>query len=381
MARILVISYSDLARDSRLDRQIGFLLQRHEVVTAGLAPPAHEEVGFIDLRVEARGLSGAARKGLLLARLLARLYDRAYWSRRDSRESAARLEDLRADLVLANDVATLPLACRVAGQAPVVFDAHELPTAEWAHLKWWRLLMAPYVDGLLREYLPCVAAMTTVSSGIADVFASRFGISPVVVTNATTWADLTPTPVHSPLRIVHHGACDPQRRLELMVEAGDQLGGRVCLDLMLIPSFPRYHTHLQKMSDTRPWLRVLAPCAQRDIAKRCNDYDVGVFVLPPLNDNSLHALPNKLFEFVQARLAVVVGPSPEMAELVTSHGFGVVTDDFTPGALARVLASLTSDRIADYKHRSHNAAAELSSERNGEIVLDLVDQVLGASRK
>ena len=90
--------------------------------------------------------------------------------------------------------------------------------------------------------------------------------------------------------------------------------------------------------------------------------DVGVFVLPPLTCNYLNRLPNKFFDFVQARLGIVVGPSPEMAALVREHGLGVVTADFTAQSLARALDELTAETVEGHKAASHTVARGLSAE-------------------
>src|SRR5690606_21770207 len=72
------------------------------------------------------------------------------------------------------------------------------------------------------------------------------------------------------------------------------------------------------------------------------------------------ALPNKIFDFVQARLATVVGPSPEMAELVRERRLGVVAEDFTPQALADALAGLDPAAVAEYQASAHAQAPEPS---------------------
>ncbi|NLF05994.1 MAG: glycosyltransferase family 4 protein, partial [Actinomycetales bacterium] len=95
---------------------------------------------------------------------------------------------------------------------------------------------------------------------------------------------------------------------------------------------------------------------------RLNDFDLGVHVLPPVSFNNAWALPNKFFDFVQARLGVVVGPSPEMARLVREHGLGAVAEDFSAKALTAVLDALTPDRVTAWKQASHAAARELSAE-------------------
>jgi hypothetical protein len=377
MSRVLVISFTDLARDPRVDRQIGFLRRRYEVLAAGLGKPADDDVPFIDLTPPDRARLGElARRGVSFAGLLARRHDDVYW--RDPRNvcALASLSDHDASVVIANDLSALPLACRVAGSAPVVFDAHELFTAEQADLRWWRMIMAPYTDGLLRRYLPQVAAMMTVAPGIAEIYARRYGVSPAVVTNASQRVDLEPTPAHEPLRLIHHGVADPQRRLELMIEATDRLEERFSFDLMLMRGSPRYYARLERMIAARPRLNLIEPVGQREIARYCNSYDVGVYLLPPRNENLLRALPNKIFEFIQARLALAIGPSPEMARVVRDWDCGVVAEDFTAQALAAVINSLTPERVTSFKARAHAAAAELNSERNGEILLELVEQVL-----
>jgi len=107
-----------------------------------------------------------------------------------------------------------------------------------------------------------------------------------------------------------------------------------------------------------------------------NSYDVGLYLLPPRNFNQRNALPNKFFEFIQARLAVAVGPSPEMAGLVRRHGCGVVAADFTPEALAAELNSLDANQIVGFKLASNAAAAGLSADRNAKVILSAIDTAL-----
>jgi hypothetical protein len=377
MSRILVISLTDLARDPRVDRQIEFLRSAHEVVAAGLGPPVDNTVEFIDLQVPFRRRPAElARQARSLGRTVAHRYLSLYWHHPLNLAASRQLAGHRADLVIANDLGALPLACRVAAGAPVIFDAHELSTDEHAERLWWRTLMAPYADALLRHYLPRTAGVMTVGVAIADVYAERYGVEPVVVTNAPPEAQLTPTPTEAPIRLIHHGGARPERRLELMIEAMDLLDRRFELDLILVRNQPRYFTRLKRLVDKRACVRLIEPVSQRDIVRRINRYDIGVYVLPPLSRNQLLALPNKVFEFIQARLATAVGPSPEMARIVRGHHCGVVTKDFTSRGLAEALRDLTPERVADYKQHAHRAASVLNAEHNRGIMLTLVDSVL-----
>lgn len=378
MSRVLVISFSDLRSDSRLDRQIGFLRTRHDVVAAGLGPSPHPGVAFVDLTPPPEGrLLGLSRRAAGLARLAARRSQAVYWRHATNRAAYERLRGTDFDLVVANDVSALPLAIRLAAGRPVVFDAHEFATAELGHLRWWRLLIAPYVDSLLRWCLPHVSAVMTVGPAIADRYAQEYAIErPAVVTNAQHHAALDPTPVGETIRMLHHGVADPSRRLDLTIDVVDALDARFTLDLMLVETPSGELERLRERAAASERVNVIPPVPMREIVPFANRYDIGLCLLPPSHLNLELVLPNKFFEFIQARLALAIGPSVEMAALVREWDCGVVAEDFSPASLAAALSALTPARIAEMKRSSAAAADVLCAERNREVVLDLVDRAL-----
>ena len=139
---------------------------------------------------------------------------------------------------------------------------------------------------------------------------------------------------------------------------------------------PRYLEKLRRLARAQPTVRLIPPVEPDQIIPVSHGYDMGLFLLPPLNYNYLHALPNKFFEFVQARLGVAIGPSPEMAPYVERHALGVVAEDFAPESLARALNRLTEDEVAGFKQNSHRAARELSSAPNRRLLEELVARLL-----
>jgi hypothetical protein len=103
-----------------------------------------------------------------------------------------------------------------------------------------------------------------------------------------------------------------------------------------------------------------------------NYYDVGIYLLPPIHKNAELALPNKLFEFMQARLGVVVGPSPEMSRVILEWEAGAVCHDFSPRALADELSGLDADAIWRYKQAADAAARVVNAEANADLVRRVV---------
>jgi hypothetical protein len=357
--------------DPRVDRQIAALLTRHDVVAAGLGPSAHEGVEFIDISTPPLGL---LQGGIGVARLLAHRFEAAYWKHPKNREVLRRLGDIPADVVLVNELAALPIGLRLG--ASVVLDAHEFAPEEFSDSLWWRTLIAPYAEWQCRRYLPEVAAMTTVGEAIAAEYARQYGVRAAVITNAPPYAELEPTPVDAPIRILHHGVAQRGRGLDEMLQLADLLDERFTVDFVLMPDSSGFRDELIGRARQNPRVDFPPPVPMKELVRMANGYDVGLFLLPPNNFNRRHALPNKFFEFVQGRLAVAVGPSPEMAGLVRQYGCGVVAPDFTPEALAAELNSLDAAQIAAFKRASHSAAAELCAERNAEVILQTIDTAL-----
>jgi hypothetical protein len=161
-----------------------------------------------------------------------------------------------------------------------------------------------------------------------------------------------------------------------MIEAMRHLDERFTLDFVLVPSVPRYLEQLKSAAGADRRIRFLPPVAMQELPRFLNGYDAGIYLLPPNNFNNRFSLPNKFFEFVQARLAIVVGPSPEMAAQVRRHDMGVVAEDFTPAAFARAVSGLDRPRIAHYTVQAHLAARELCFERAAESLTVAIDRML-----
>ncbi len=296
------------------------------------------------------------------------------------RKAKGQFSDKCYDLVLANDIDTLPLALFAARGAPVLFDAHEYAPRQFEDRFIWKMLFQRYIHYLCRTYLPKVSGMFTVCQGIAREYKRRYGVTPVVLTNAAEYANLAPVPVDPRnIRMIHHGGATPSRRLELMIQMFHCLDRRYHLDFMLMPTTQRYLNKLKQKAVFCKRIRFIDPVPMPKIPQSTNMYDIGLFLLPPVNFNYANALPNKFFEFVQARLAVAIGPSPEMARLARQHGFGIVADTFDPASLAQKLNALSAEDIFHLKKAAHHAAKGLSCEANKERLLVEVARVMGVA--
>lgn len=356
-------------------RQVRLLENRAELTVAGHGAKPQAVCKFISIERHPRSvLAKAVRR----TRLLLRRHEAYYWSLREVRHSLAQLGQRDFDLIIANDIASLPVALKIGRGTPVMMDAHEYSPREYEESLAWRLLLAPFLDYLCRRYLPQASSMTTVCKGIARAYEQAYGVKVQVVMNATALQPCAPSPLlPDRVRLIHHGASLRGRHLEVMIDMMRLLDQRFSLDLMLMETDPAYLAELRARAAGDPRIRFIPAVRMEEICASINAFDIGLYLLPPINFNHEHALPNKLFEFVQARLAVAIGPSPEMADIVRQYSLGVVAVSFDPADLARELASITRIDLERYKAAAHAAAPALSYEASATVLTNEIERLLG----
>lgn len=375
--QILIISFSNLERDPRVYRQILFLKDSYRLISAGLGDPHVNGVSFYPL--PNKGLTIPQKIGMGV-RLKMNQFEAVYWASDMVREAYRQLRDRSFDLIIANDLNTLPLSLRLASKCghKVLLDAHEYEPRHFDDNWLFNFFFKDYWDYICHKYLPQVDVMTTVCQGIADEYKRVYGVECGVLTNAPFYEKLEPKPVQDDrIHIIHHGGLHTSRRLENMILLMDHLDERFTLDLMLVPNNPRYFQKLKKMAQRNKRIHFRDPVPMQHIAKEINDYDIGLFLLWPGAFNYRMALPNKLFEFIQARLAVAIWPSPEMARLVKEYNCGVVSEDFSLKSMASILNNLTHRDIWKYKQKAHGAAKVLNAESNQRNFLNIVKNLIG----
>jgi glycosyltransferase involved in cell wall biosynthesis len=163
------------------------------------------------------------------------------------------------------------------------------------------------------------------------------------------------------IRLVHHGVASLSRGLELMIDAMAQVDERFTLDLMLVGSGPNLESLKKRAAPLGSRVAFPDPVDVRQIPRAINAYDAEIIFFPPLTQNLKYALPNKFFEAVQGRLAIVTGQSSEMVSVVEQYGNGLVVDGWESADLATAINSLSANAIAAMKVASDRAARDLSS--------------------
>jgi glycosyltransferase involved in cell wall biosynthesis len=359
--KILCVSFSPIYADSRVLRQLEVLRQHGEVTTVGYGPAPEGVARHIEVPENASSLPETP---LGVAKLALHLHGAVELTAPGEKAVRRAVVDSGPyDLVVANDARALPLAFAAAGTAPVLADMHEWAAEERATVFIWRLLVGPYMEYLCKKYLPRTTAVTSVSSGLAGLYTERYGVATEIVRNAADLRNLTPSPVDpAVIKLVHSGTADAERNIVELIEAVDRLGDRFSLDLYLLEVPGGHLDVIRKKAALTPRVTVHDPVPPETLPSVLNEYDLGVFLYPLRTLSHRYHLPNKFFDFVQARLGLVFSPAPEIDTHVAQYGLGIITSGTTTDDLVDALRDITVDEVVGFKQAADRSAGALSSE-------------------
>lgn len=354
--RLLIVSYSNIESDARLRKQIDLFTSEYDVTVVGHGDPFDVDAELLLFPPADTKRTEQLRAGLLHARQY------ALAQKLEANNVAARrlLKGRKFDAVIANDIEPVGMVIDLFGADKVHADLHEYYPGLQDEDPAWVKLRQPYYRWMLANNASKAASVTTVSEGIAQRYVKEFGFGAGVVANALPFQDLQPSAVHHPIPLVHLGAALPNRHIETMMRAAAATKTPLTFDLYLTgigtPYYQSLRTLAEQLGDR---VHLKEPLGRAELIPTLNTYDVGIHSLPATATNNRLALPNKFFDFVQACLAVVVGPTPEMARLVEKFNLGIVAGGFDEEDLVSALDQLDPDAIARWKHNSRDAAEEL----------------------
>jgi glycosyltransferase involved in cell wall biosynthesis len=383
--KALILSYSPIARDPRVRRQIQWLASAGiEVEVWGLGPApcvgesAYNQISFPPtlVRLVCYLLLGSKqRSSILVGKQLANL-------------SSSRSGESRLDLVVLNDLDFLGIDdLFIAWEAlstKVVLDLHEYFFDVGGPVV-WRLFHVRYYRWLLKKLRTrSLSRIFTVSDELARLYESKFYRPVLSIENTPDSLRVNELISKSPqlgddqkIQLVHHGIFGKSRGILRMIRAMRSVDSRFELNLMLLMSSRAKSLiiFLALLLGVRDRIKIHEPVPVGSILNKISEFDVEVIFFHPPNSTSVHySLPNKFFEGLAAGLAFVVGANPSMSTIVNRFKVGVVTKAWTARSLADAINELTRESINEFKSNTHLALEAFSDARLSGKLTDLLEE-------
>lgn len=267
-------------------------------------------------------------------------------------------------ILLANDIdALLPnyLISRKLN-IPLVFDSHEIFTEMPAiqnrfSQKFWRL-----VEGSL---VPRIEFMMTESVSYAEWFHEKYKVNPVVVRNIPRKILNVPEfPDNHPKIILYQGAINQSRGIEKMIVAMHHINNAVLKIAGDGPKKKDYEELVIKenLQNKVIFLGKLKPENLREVTRTA---DAG-FSLEENNGVSYYySLPNKVCDYIQSRVPLVMINFPEMQRIRNQFNVGEMVTDHQPETIEKAI-NLILERGRPYYRSELDKAADVFCWENEE---------------
>lgn len=373
----LVMTYAHPEEENRLKTQVAELLRTgFEVHTLGfgraklLGVESHFEIP------KRQDIIGLARVALIHIFLPVKSRFQAL---RVPSKVSRELDSLSLDLIITHDLELLPLLFdqdvrpKSFDRAVKQIDLHELhefrSTVSGAFANFiWRVLayrLKSYHDWLMSLLRSDeVKLATVVNQSIGNWYVQNGYLREFTeVLNAAPYLEAAfERRRRDELKFVYHGRYSWNRGQGLLVTASLGIKATDSLHLMLTGDESELKRFKSYALSKNPKIVFHNPVPMADVSKELSQFDVEIIFTEPVFKNREFTMPNKFFEAIQGRLAVVCGPSPELVRFTNQFGNGQSTSGWDVKELSELLANLDRPSVEIMRLASHNAARRINAE-------------------
>jgi glycosyltransferase involved in cell wall biosynthesis len=280
----------------------------------------------------------------------------------------------KKSIVLANDLDTLLANFLVSKlqKVKLVYDSHELFTEVpelinrpktqkiWLKIEQW--------------ILPKLKNTYTVCLSIANYYNKKYSTNFKVVHNIPIYEKSKTNTLeqknNAQKTIIYQGAVNVGRGLELLIDTMSYLknyqliivgDGDILSDLKELVSKKQLDNNVQFLGKKTPLeLKNITPLA-----------NLGVSVEEDLGLNYHFALPNKIFDYIHAKIPVLVSDLPEMAAIVKQFQIGEIIKDRTPKKLALQIEKILENDTDIYQKKIEKATEKLQWKNEEKVLIDI----------
>lgn len=276
------------------------------------------------------------------------------------------------DIITANDLDTL-LACFMASKLKrkrLIYDSHELFTEvpELIHRPASRKVWLALEQWLV----PKLTTACTVNQSLARIFSEKYNVPFTAIRNVPFRKEGAPKTKGEKI-ILYQGALNLGRGIDLMIDSMKHL--------------PDYRLWIVGRGDVEKVLRQQAESFPKDqivfhgftplekLAELTAKAGIGLSLEEDMGANYHYASPNKVYDYLQARIPVIVADLPEMSALVEEYTCGLIlkTQERTAEELAAKINYIfeAPGLWESFSQAAHIAAETLIWENEQQLLLDL----------
>jgi hypothetical protein len=268
------------------------------------------------------------------------------------------------DYIYVSDIYNLFAASYIIGKKKIIWDAREYYPKHFLQKFLWNFFYSNFYFKLVIKVKNNILIGFTVSNSIRIKYDELLNKKFYLIYSLPYFKKLFPQKIKSKIKIIHHGICVENRKIENYIELARLLGPNYQITCMLKILDKKYYTNLKKLAANLNNFKFTKTVKVHDIPKKINNYDIGLIILLKKSINHMFAMPNKLFESVQGRLCIVSTPTHDIKKFLYKNKCGVVSKDFDLISIAQTIKSLDKKKIYYFKKNSDKISLNYSVKTN-----------------
>ena len=278
-------------------------------------------------------------------------------------------------MIHSNDYDTLSAGFHASKKcgAKLVYDSHEVATGSILAEKY--KVVKSYISYREGKIIRKAYAVISVSNAAADYLSKLYTIKrPEVITNCPPYYKLPENKMENDnFEILYQGIMSYGRGYEEFIQSVKFVNKGISY---VIRGYGETKEELRKLaSDEGVADRIIFadPVEISELIISASQSAVGVVLTRPICVNYNMTVSNKLFEYIQAELPVILSNVPEHTYLNDKYKIGIVVDDVEPRKIANVINSIyeNPELYAQLKENVRKAKQELSWETFEEKLLKI----------
>lgn len=281
----------------------------------------------------------------------------------------------RSDILVANDLDTLLANFLVSRlkRKPLIYDSHEYFTEVPELVN--RVFPRKVWKGIEKLLLPRIRFASTVCDSIANEYKNIYGIDMTVIYNypIRKQLDFTKDEQDAANRvIIYQGSLNIGRGLEYVIDAMQYVDNAV-FRIYGDGDITEVLKERVKLRDVETKVVFKGKLPFHKLHEETIQADLGIALEENIGLNYYYALPNKIFDYIQAHVPVIVSPFPEMIKIVHKYDIGLIYDHRSSEKLGEIInqAFDLKNRYNKWKDNLEIAAKNLSWEKEEPKLLDL----------
>ena len=275
---------------------------------------------------------------------------------------------------------------------PLIYDAHEL----YPEINTLNKYQKKILSKLENKFLSKCDVVITVNLFIANEMSRRYNIKlPHVILNATRTPELFSIYKKYDLFrdqfsiakdkkiLLFQGWMSATRGLQTLVQAMQYVPNHIHLIFMgygeAIPELKKI-TQALKLEERVHFMEAVS---QEELLYWTASADAGIIPYQPVDLNNYYCSPNKLFEFIQARLPIIANDLPFLRQVVHDEGLGIVMPLTCENSYATAIKKIfeLDERESNFKNNLNIKAQMYSWDIEGCKLYNIYEQLISVIKR